>query len=92
MGTYIFKLAFCAMLILFGGVAMFLGAATGYLALTSGEITFTSVSGSHTVRRAADAAQFWRSVGLGGVLPLIGGALVLWYGRRRFRSLTGDSG
>ena len=75
------------MLMLFGAVAMFLGLVTGYLALTSGEISFTTGASSHTIRRMADAAGFWRGVGLGSVLPMLAGTIVFWFGRRRYRRL-----
>ena len=44
MGTYLLKLGIFAMLLLFGAIAVFLGAVTGYAALSSGELTYTTRS------------------------------------------------
>lgn len=91
MGSYVFKLAFYGMLMLLGAVAVFLGMATGYMALSSGELTFAYDAGgrtlSSTVNRASDPSAFWRSFALACLLPVIGGALTVWYGRRGFYSL-----
>jgi hypothetical protein len=86
MGMHLFKIGFFGVLMLFGAIAIFLGAVTGYAALQSGELTFVSGAGgqkfSNTVSRLADPSGFWRGGVLPSVLPVIGGVAALWFGRR----------
>jgi hypothetical protein len=86
MGIYLFKLALFGTLLLFGAVAVFLGAVTGYAALQSGELTVVFGQGgravSSTVTRLIDPDAFWRSFALAAALPVLGGIAAVWYGRR----------
>jgi hypothetical protein len=82
MGMHLFKLGLFGMLILFGAIAVFLGAVTGYAALQSGELTFVGSKGSATVARLADPSGFWRGILLAGALPIVGGIVAVWFGRR----------
>jgi hypothetical protein len=79
---YLFKVAFFGMLLLFGAVAIFLGAVTGYAALQNGEMTVVWSKGSSVVSRLADPSGFWQRMALASLLPMAGGVLAIWFGRR----------
>ncbi len=82
MGVYLFKLALFGMLFLFGLVAIFLGSVTAYAAVSNGELTYIVGRISTTVSRTDDPSGFWRNLMLWSVLPIVGGAAAVWFGRR----------
>ena len=87
MGVYLFRIALFGMLLLFGAIAVFLGAVTGYAALSSGEMTYIVGRVSTTVTRAADPSGFQRNLVLWSVLPILGGLAAVWFGRRGLGNL-----
>lgn len=91
MSNYLFRLGMFAMLLLFGVIAVFLGIVVGSTALSQGAITYTFGSDgrqlSETTLRAASPAKFWRIFSLTAVLPVLLGALAVWFGRRGLRRL-----
>lgn len=80
------RFVFLAGLVFLGGVALFVGAVVTGSALSNGVIDYSYGAGSHAVRhtvtRAGDPEGFWRGVGLLGGLPMLLGALSIWWGRR----------
>jgi hypothetical protein len=87
MGVYLFKLALFGMSLLFGLVAIFLGSVTAYAAISNGELTYIIGRISTTVSRSDDPSGFWRSLMLWSVLPIVGGAAAVWFGRRGLSKL-----
>jgi hypothetical protein len=84
------KMAVAIAFIVFGAVAIFMGLFVTIGAMSAGEIAYSAGEGAAKVitrYRQADAPDdFWRAVGLLGVLPLVLGGLGIWFGRRQFRS------
>jgi hypothetical protein len=77
-------------LIVFGAVAMFMGAVVLIGGLNAGEIGWTSGPAGAVeetrVRKADDPDGFWRIMGFGGALPLCLGFGAVVAGRRMLRS------
>jgi hypothetical protein len=77
-------------LIVFGAVALFMGAMVLLGGLKAGEIGWSSGPvGAVTetrIRKADDPDGFWRVMGLGGALPLVLGFGAVVAGRRMLRS------
>ena len=84
-----FKVFFCAAVVIFSAVAIFLGAIMMLTSLQHGAISISySIEGrnmSETVTRAADSARFWRLFLMMGLLPVTLGATVMWYSVRKLR-------
>lgn len=76
-------------LLVFGAVALFMGAVVSVTALRNGSIavSYRTSSGPmvHSARRETDPAEYWRLLGLAGGLPLLLGGLSIWSGRRMLR-------
>ncbi len=90
MANHLFRLGFFVMLLLFGVIAVFLGLVVGGAGLSSGAITYTfgGAGGqlSETVVRAVSPAAFWRVLTLTAVLPVVLGALAVWWAKRALRA------
>ncbi len=84
------RLIFPLGLVVFGAVAVFMGVVVLFSGLKAGEIGWTSgpaeAAKETRVRRADDPYSFWRSMGLGGGLPLCLGFGAVVAGRRMLRS------
>ncbi len=76
-------------LIVFGAVAVFMGAVVLIGGLKAGEIGWSSgpvgAVEAKRVRQVVDPDGFWRIVGLGGAVPLVLGLGAVFAGRRMLR-------
>lgn len=86
----LFKIVFFAALALFAGVGIFIGGVTMLTSLQNSMISMTYTSNgkamAETVTRAADSARFWRLFLTLGALPVVLGAVAMWYAIRKLRS------
>lgn len=77
-------------LIVFGAVAVFMGAVVLIGGLKAGEIGWTSGNAGSVqetrVRKDDDPHEFWRVMALGGALPLLLGMGAVFAGRRMLHS------
>lgn len=83
------KAGFLVVAILLSAVAIFIGIVLLTTSLKLGNITLSytlnNETMTETVLRANDAARFWNLLIFIGVMPLVVGALSLWYSLRILR-------
>lgn len=84
-----FKLVFLAAVAFFSAIAIFIGGVTILTSLQNGAISIGYTSGgkpvSETISKVADAGRFWQLMLTMGGLPVVIGAVAMWYSIRKLR-------
>ena len=84
-----YRVIFFGALAFFAAVAMFIGVVVMITSLQNGAITWSYTSSgkgiTETISRAADAARFWKLFATMGIVPLVLGAIAMWFSVRKLR-------